>query len=71
MPDLYTCHMKWIAPDQLPQYVLDKRGHRTQEEFAETLGVTRQAVVQWEKGQTLPKAEILAKLGLAKGYRVI
>jgi ribosome-binding protein aMBF1 (putative translation factor) len=68
---LYTWAMKIITPEQLPQFVLDKRGKKTQEEFAAEFGVTKQAVVQWEKGQTMPKADVLEKLGLAKCYRVI
>lgn len=62
--------MKIISQDQLPKFVLDKRGTRTQVEFAASLGITKQALMQYEKGKTLPRPEILEKLGLSKCYRV-
>ena len=36
---------------------LRKLNHMTQEEIAEKLGVTRQAVAKWESGETIPDLE--------------
>lgn len=44
---------------------LRKMKHLTQEDIAETLGVTRQAVAKWEAGDTIPdldKCRVLAEL---------
>lgn len=44
---------------------LRKRRHMTQEEVADRVGVSRQAVAKWESGESLPdieKASALAKL---------
>ena len=36
----------------------------TQKEFADTLGVTYQAVSKWELGKNIPKIAIIKKLSL-------
>ena len=36
---------------------LRKLNHMTQEDIAEKLGVTRQAVAKWESGETIPDLE--------------
>lgn len=46
-----------------------KRGF-TQEEVAEELGVTRQAVAKWERGETSPDVEFCIKLAELYGTTV-
>ncbi|MBP3460309.1 MAG: helix-turn-helix domain-containing protein [Lachnospiraceae bacterium] len=41
---------------------LRKRNHMTQEEVAERIGVSRQAVAKWEKGESLPDMNCCAAL---------
>lgn len=42
----------------------------TQTEFGAFLGVTKQSVMQYEKGLSRPTKEALNKLGIQKCYRV-
>ena len=42
--------------------VLRRRAHMTQRQLAECVGVTRQAVYKWERGQALPEAASLLVL---------
>lgn len=42
--------------------VLRRRAHMTQRQLAECVGVTRQAVYKWERGQALPEAVSLLAL---------
>ena len=42
--------------------MLRKRNALSQEEFAETLGVTRQSVSSWENGSTMPDVKIIATM---------
>ena len=42
--------------------MLRKRNALSQEEFAETLGVTRQSVSSWENGTTTPDVKIIAAM---------
>ena len=67
----YAATMKTISEEELPAYIRTLRGTRTQAEFGGHLGVSKQAVTQYENGTTQPKSEILAKLGLSRCYRVI
>jgi transcriptional regulator with XRE-family HTH domain len=62
--------MKTISEEELPGYIKRLRGDRTQAEFGEHLGISKQAVTQYENGTIQPKPEILAKLGIEKCYRV-
>ena len=39
-----------------------KRAHLSQEQLAEQLGVSRQAVTKWESGQSAPSTKNLAQL---------
>lgn len=41
---------------------LRKRNHMTQEEVAERIGVSRQAIAKWEKGESLPDMNSCAAL---------
>ncbi|MBQ8515686.1 MAG: helix-turn-helix domain-containing protein [Ruminococcus sp.] len=47
-----------------------KQSGYTQEEIAEKLGVSRQAVAKWEKGDTLPDIESCIKLADLYGIAV-
>lgn len=47
-----------------------KQNGYTQEEIAEKLGVSRQAVAKWEKGETLPDIERCIKLADLYGIAV-
>ena len=42
----------------------------TQDELAEKLGVTRQAVSKWENGATIPDIELLMKLSELYGVSI-
>ena len=42
--------------------ILRKQNNFTQEEIAEKLGVSRQAVAKWERGETQPDVESCVKL---------
>lgn len=50
-------------------YLRQKQG-LTQEELAEKLFVTRQAVSRWETGETTPNADILLRLSMLFGVSV-
>lgn len=58
-----------IPEAELPEYIKKLRGKMTQEEFGKSLGVSKQAVTQYESGVAKPKAETLALMGLEKCYR--
>jgi DNA-binding transcriptional regulator YiaG len=62
--------MKIIAESDLPEYLRKRRGEMTQTEFGAFLGVTKQSVMQYEKGLSRPTKEALKKLGIQKCYRV-
>ena len=57
--------------DQLPDAIRYLRGDRSRAEFASTWGVTRQAVEQWESGQTSPRPATLAAMGISAEYIVV
>ena len=40
--------------DSLPTAIATVRGLRSQEQFASDVGVTRQTVIQWELGRSVP-----------------
>jgi transcriptional regulator with XRE-family HTH domain len=42
----------------------------TQQQVADSLGISDAAVVQWEKGKTLPKTEFLPKLAKLFGCTI-
>jgi len=58
-----------ISETELPEYIKRLRGKRTQEEFGKILGVSKQAVTQYESGATQPKSEILSLMGLERCFR--
>ena len=39
-----------------------RKNNLSQEGFADLLGVSRQSVISWEKGKTLPQTDILLKI---------
>lgn len=57
-----------MTKEEFKDYVKSKRGTRTHEEFAASLGVSKQAVGQYENGTSRPGDEVLRKLGLEKGF---
>jgi DNA-binding XRE family transcriptional regulator len=62
--------MKVIAEDDLPEYLRTRRGEMTQTEFGLSLGVSKQSVMQYEKGLSRPTKEVMEKLGIQRCYRV-
>ena len=42
--------------------VLRKKNNLTQEDLANSLAVSRQAICMWEKGERMPKVSILTKI---------
>jgi transcriptional regulator with XRE-family HTH domain len=62
--------MKIIAEKDLPEYLRKRRGDKTQAEFGAFLGVSKQSVMQYEKGLSRPTAEAMKKLGIERCYRV-
>ena len=50
--------------------IFRKKSGFTQEEIAEKLGVTRQAVAKWERGETSPDVEFCIKLAELYGTSV-
>lgn len=59
-----------IPESQLPVYLKKVRGDRTQAEFGAFLGITKQAVTQYEAGDIKPSQKVLDKLGIEKMYDV-
>jgi DNA-binding XRE family transcriptional regulator len=62
--------MKVIAENDLPAYLRKRRGEMTQTEFGLFLGVSKQSVMQYEKGLSRPTKEAMKKLGIERCYRV-
>jgi transcriptional regulator with XRE-family HTH domain len=62
--------MKVIAEDDLPEYLRKRRADKTQAEFGLFLGVSKQSVMQYEKGLSRPTAEAMKKLGIERCYRI-
>jgi transcriptional regulator with XRE-family HTH domain len=62
--------MRTISEEELPAYIRKLRGAHTQAEYGALLGVSKQAVTQYENGSIQPKPEILAKLGIERCYRL-
>ena len=63
MSDLFSYQSRnptHIVPERIRE-AREARGY-TSEEFAELLGVTRQALAQYEGGQTMPRPEIMSKI---------
>ena len=50
--------------------IFRKQSGLTQEEVAEKLGVSRQAVAKWERGDTLPDIEICSQLAQLYGTSI-
>ena len=63
--------MKFLTQKQVQQYVKHMRGKRTHAEFAAWLGVSKQAVGQYESGNALPGDRVLEKLKLTKAFEVL
>ena len=42
--------------------IIRKMNHLTQEDFAEELGISRQAVSKWETGAAVPDVQMLLKI---------
>jgi DNA-binding transcriptional regulator YiaG len=61
--------MKIISEDNLPEYLRKKRGEMTQTQFGVFLGVSKQSVMQYEKGLSRPTKEAMKKLGIERCYR--
>ena len=63
MTDLFS-YQSQSAPGIVPERIREAREARafTSEEFAELIGVSRQALAQYELGQTRPRPEILSKI---------
>lgn len=63
MNDLFS-HQSRNPLQIIPERIREAREARgyTSEAFAELLGVTRQALAQYEGGQTLPRPEIMSKI---------
>lgn len=59
-----------IPESQLPAYLKKVRGDRTQAEFGALLGVSKQAVTQYETAVTQPGPKVLKKLGIEKMFDV-
>jgi transcriptional regulator with XRE-family HTH domain len=53
---------------ELAEYIREKRGRLTQLAFAVEYGVSRQTVWMWERGDAVPSASILAKMGIRIVY---
>jgi transcriptional regulator with XRE-family HTH domain len=53
---------------ELKELVKKARGERTQADIAKQLGVTPQAVSQWETGATNPSPQNLKELGIEMRY---
>ena len=57
---------------KLASRVRELRGGMTQKEFADMLGVSPQAVSEWEKGNKMPRIGVIEKLsekyGVTKSY---
>jgi transcriptional regulator with XRE-family HTH domain len=47
--------------------VITARGHLNQREFGEQIDVSQSTVVGWERGNTIPNLENLAKLATLRG----
>lgn len=53
---------------ELKTLVIQARGSIKAAEFARKLGVTRQAVYQWEQGKREPSSEMLEKMGIERQF---
>jgi DNA-binding XRE family transcriptional regulator len=62
--------MRVVSEDNLPKYLRKRRGDKTQAEFGLFLGVSKQSVMQYEKGLSRPMAETMKKLGIERCYRI-
>jgi DNA-binding transcriptional regulator YiaG len=51
---------------ELAKMVRSIRGQRTQVELAQSLGVTKQQVCDWEHGRYKPNSEQLKRLGITR-----
>lgn len=59
-----------ISKQELPLYLKNLRGADTMEAFGERLGVSKQAVWQFENAVSSPSDETLAKLGITVTFSV-
>jgi DNA-binding XRE family transcriptional regulator len=62
--------MKIISEAALPEYLRKRRGEMTQTEFGAFLGVSKQSIMQYEKGLARPTKKAMTKLGIERCYRV-
>lgn len=62
--------MKFLTDEKLGDWIKKKRGARTQTEFGDTLGVSKQLLMQYEKGLVKPPERLHKKLGISPGWMV-
>ncbi len=68
--------MRWSSPpvvniegkEKLIEIIKTARGSMSQRAFGKVLGVSATAVQLWEKGDTIPDTENLAKIAARSGY---
>lgn len=63
--------MKYISPVQIGSHITKLQGDTKDVAFASSVDVTRQTLRNLKRGDYLPNAQTLAKLGLELTYRVI
>lgn len=59
-----------LSKQELPQYLKQLRGSETMEKFGEKIGVSKQAVWQYENAVSVPSSDTLAHLGIAVAFSV-
>ncbi len=54
-----------------PARLKEARGSMSQERFAALIGVVGRTVAAWERGESTPKADTLARIAAATGRSVV